>query len=138
MLLNSYSGDPKDSEPKTGSWLWNELWTDNIPKAYDFYQKIAGYTITSLGSEYAVAIQQKKWRAGIRPLPIDTMKSRWIPIIRVDDIAAASKRIESSGGQKLLEIQQPDSDARVVLAADPNGALFMIQNWSDSPSIEQE
>lgn len=132
VLLHSGSGDPIDATPKKGAWLWNELWSQDIQKSLDFYQKLAGYDLTPLSSDYIIAHTQDAWRAGIRPVLIDGIQSRWIPVIRVDDPEALVEQLESLGGQRLLETQQPDNPAKIVLAADPNGALFMVQNWPET------
>ena len=138
VLLNSDSGDPKDLPPKIGAWLWDELWAKDVPKAVDFYRELAGYSLNPLSSDYIIAQKQDIWRAGIRPVLIDGINSRWIPVIRVDDPDAIAKRLESLGGQRLLETQQPDSNTKIILAADPTGALFMVQNWTDSTLTQQE
>ena len=138
VLLSSFSGDPKDSTPSTGSWLWNELWTQNVQKSLDFYQTLAGYNLTPVSSDYIIAEKQAIWRAGIRPVLIDDIQSRWIPVIRVEDPDAIARRLKSLGGQQLLETRQPDDNTKIVLAADPTGALFMVQNWPDSILTRQE
>ncbi|MGR9114625.1 MAG: VOC family protein [Gammaproteobacteria bacterium] len=138
VLLNSDSGDPKDLTPKSGAWLWNELWTQDVQKALDFYRKLAGYSLTPLSSDYTIVQKHEIWRAGIRPALIDGIHSRWIPVIRVDDPDLIAKRLEPLGGQRLLETHQPDSDAKIILAADPTGALFMVQNWPDSILTQKE
>ena len=59
-------------------------------------------------------------------------------MIRVDDPDAIAQRLEPLGGQRLLETLQPDNKTKIILAADPTGALFMVQNWPDSTSAQQE
>ena len=132
VLLNSSSGDPEDSEPEIGSWLWNELWTENAPTAINFYQEIVGYETITNHSEYDIAVKKDKWRAGIRPIAIEGMNSRWIPVIRVKKPEHTAKLAEMHGGHVLIPADQAVSAVKVALIADPAGALFMVQNWSNT------
>ena len=130
ILLRAGSGDPDDSEPEIGAWLWDELWTDDTAAAIQFYQDIVGYNTIADNSDYNIAVNQDIWRAGIRPMPIKGMSPRWIPVIRVKDPEATAKRAEKLGGHVLLAPDQTVASAKVALIADPTGAVFMVQAWS--------
>jgi len=130
ILLRAGTGDPDDSEPEIGAWLWDELWTDDTAAAIQFYQDIVGYSTIADSSDYNIAVNQDIWRAGIRPMPIKGMGPRWIPVIRVKDPEATAKRAETLGGHVLLAPYQTVESAKVALIADPTGAVFMVQAWS--------
>lgn len=130
VLLRAGSGDPDDSEPEIGTWLWDELWTDNTATAIRFYQNIVGYKTITDNSGYNIAVNQNQWRAGIRPMAIKGMSPRWIPVIRVKDPEAVARQVETLGGHVLLPPYQTAESARVALMADPTGAVFMVQAWT--------
>lgn len=138
ILLNSASGDPKDSTPPAGAWIWDELWSRNVQKSLYFYQQLAGYNYTPVGSDYVIAEKRRIWRAGIRPALIDNINGRWIPVLRTDYPEATARHAEQSGGQILVETQQADSDKKIIVVADPSGALFMLQSWPESSLPQQE
>src|SRR5210317_172332 len=41
-LLQTRDGDPLDSEPEIGGFLWDELWTTDVQNAGAFYNTVAG------------------------------------------------------------------------------------------------
>jgi len=129
ILLRAGSGDPNDSEPEIGAWLWDELWTDKTTAAIRFYQNIVGYSTIAVNADYNIAVNQNKWRAGIRPIAIKNMSSRWIPVVRVKDPEAIAKQAEVLGGQVLIAPHQTVETGKAALIADPTGAVFMVQSW---------
>ncbi|TNF45187.1 MAG: VOC family protein, partial [Epsilonproteobacteria bacterium] len=54
VLLHAKGGDPKDTIPQIGDWLWNELWT-NVPKeSYSFYRKLGTYDASEVRDSYRI------------------------------------------------------------------------------------
>jgi hypothetical protein len=112
-----------------GNFTWNELSTDDIQKAKDFYSKTIGWVIEEFPmpkGQYWVAKQGDKYVAGITPLaqgPLENAKSAyWFPYLEVDDIdkriAAATKR----GATVLRPAFDVPNVGRIAILRDAGGA----------------
>ena len=129
LLLHANGGDPDDAAPAIGDWLWNEIWT-NTPKATtDFYQTLGGYEVLSKGKDYQILNRDGKWRAGIRHLIDSQFNVRWVPSVRVDDLAAIVDKVEGLGGVVWVRPDEAPSNGDTALISDSTGALLMVQRW---------
>jgi len=130
-LLESSSGDPIDAEPKTGEWLWNELWTSDTKAAIKFYSNLVGYESDLVDSEsdvdYTVLRKEDKLRAGVFKMPLEEHPD-WLPYIAVEDPEATIKLAEQLGATILMNTETITGDKSAVIA-DPTGAVFSIQKW---------
>jgi hypothetical protein len=135
-LIKTKTGDPKDGPIAEGSWLWNELWTNNPSDSADFYKELAGYSMVEELDSYLILKADGKWRAGIRELFNKALEQRWVPVIRVMDVKAISTLGKQLGGKVLIEPENPNYADQVALLADPSGALFMIQEWSGMDDLK--
>lgn len=136
-LLRSASGDPPDTPPAIGDWLWAELWSNDLQASLDFYRALLGYRAERLAADvrgvpYRVLSIDGKWRAGIGQIPWENVHDQWIPYVRVADVAATMARAEALGGEVYLK-PQPGAPA-MALIADPGGAILMIERWDETPS----
>jgi len=136
LLLHATDGDPEDGEPLIGSWLWHELWSNDMEASLAFYQKLAGYDFDGEKSDYLILLKDEQWRAGIRYIEDDELEMRWVPVVRVTDTKKAAERAEELGGKLLVGPRATDNGS-VALLSDPSDALIIIQNWSATTS-EQE
>jgi hypothetical protein len=137
LLLYATDGDPEDNEPVMGSWLWHELWSNDIEASLAFYQKLAGYDFQGDKANYLILLKDEQWRAGIRYLEDSELEMRWVPVVRVADTEETSARTEQLGGKVLVEPRATPSGGSVALLSDPSDALLIIQRWSATTS-EQE
>lgn len=137
MLLYTVGGDPEDEEPVIGSWLWHELWSNQVNESLVFYQKLAGYDFTGDPADYLILTRDEEWRAGIRHVENRDLELRWVPVVRVADTEAVADRASQLGGQVLVEPRATDDGGSVALLADPSHALLIIQRWT-APVSEQE
>lgn len=131
VLLQAKNGDPVDAEARIGDWLWNELWTSTEKSSYNFYRKLAAYDSLKVSDDYRILKSKGKWRAGIRTLENKDAKSRWVPVVRVADIADIIKKVTKLGGKVLVDPDDTLMDGNVAVIADPNGALFIVQRWEE-------
>ena len=136
VLLHATGGDPEESEPIIGSWLWHELWSNDTETSLAFYQKLVGYDFDGEKTDYLILLKDEQWRAGIRYVENDELTLRWVPVVRVSDTEETAKRAEELGGKLLVGPQATDSGS-VALLTDPSNALIIIQRWSPTTS-EQE
>ncbi|MCP4333681.1 MAG: VOC family protein [Gammaproteobacteria bacterium] len=140
-LLQTHSRDPLDeAEPDVGGFLWNELWTEDVAAAADFYQQLAGYSDegnilkdnVENNREYRLLSSQGKPRVGIMKIPAEDLTPLWVSYLRIEDAAALDAivaRVEELGGAILLDPQDREIGGRVALIAGPSGAGIALQTW---------
>ena len=130
LLLHASGGDPEDKEPVIGSWLWHELWSNDVDASIAFYQKLAGYHFVGEKTDYLILMKDGQWRAGIRYSANSKLEMRWVPVVRVADTDEIVVQAKNLGGKILVEPRQTADGNRVSLLADPSGALVIIERWS--------
>jgi len=140
-LLQTSSGDPLDkAEPDVGGFLWNELWTEDVTSAADFYKQLAGYSDednilqdnVENNREYRLLSSQGKPRVGIMKIPVEDLTPLWVSYLRIEDATALDAivaRVEELGGSILLDPQDREIGGRVALIAGPSGAGIALQTW---------
>jgi predicted enzyme related to lactoylglutathione lyase len=125
LLLRAAEGDPPDTDPAVGGWLWHELWTHDVEAAMDLYTTLAGYereTVDFRDQAYNVLRDTDERRAGVVEAPPE-VHSLWLPYVRVEDPAAAAVRAESLGARIVMQ------DDRTAILVDPTGAAIGIGYW---------
>jgi len=126
LLLKTASGDPLDQEPQMGDWLWDEVWTTNLTQEILFYKAIGQYTNIKKNDHYAILMDKKKWRIGIREIDQPPFAGRWLPIIRVENPSHYLKKVIDLGGTVWKKPVPPENAA---LISDNTGAFFILQSW---------
>ena len=140
-LLQTRDGDPRDSEPQIGGFLWDELWTSNVQSAGDFYNKVAGLTADTVDIDsdaetaptYRLLRAGEKPRVGIMPIPLDGLDPVWVSYIRVEDPAAIASRVPALGGRVIVEAGPRPLGGEVAFVAGPSGAGIALQTWPLEP-----
>ena len=93
-FLQTKQGDPKDGKKIVeGDFLWNELWTKNVDKATEFYQRIAKYNVDDRNVESANTTDKKYRllktkntpRVGILTNPVENLAPIWVSYLRIKD-----------------------------------------------------
>lgn len=133
-VISTLFGDPRDAKASFNSWLWDEVWSNNLDSSEAFYTDLLGYDQVSESDNYLVLLAESKWRIGIRKIENNKEYSLWVPVIRVRDIHASTRQVEPSGGKILLSPEQTPGDGRAALITDPTGALILIQEWDYTAS----
>lgn len=140
-FLQTKQGDPEDGKVIVeGDFLWNELWTKNVGKATEFYQRIAEYNVDDRTVESAKADDKNyrllktnnKPRVGILANPVKNLDPIWVSYLRVKDaksLDALVAKVESLKGEILLAPQDRAIGGRVALIAGPSGAGIALQTW---------
>jgi len=133
-LIQTRNSDPVDHEPEYNDFFWDELWTSDVELAGDFYQSVIGYEredhpIEGSGRSYHVLKKDDQPRAGIMANPFAGERPVWVNYIRVEDPAAITTRVESLGGQILVDTQPRDIGGEVAFIAGPSGAGIALQTW---------
>ena len=136
-LLETRDGDPRDSEPEIGGFLWDELWTTDVQNASEFLGKVAGLTPDTIviDSDQATAPTYRLLKAGDRPRvgilpnPLDGLDPVWVSYIRVESPAAVTSRVAGLGGRVIVEAQPRPFRGQVAFIAGPSGAGIALQTW---------
>lgn len=111
-----------------GGFVWHELTTPDPDRAVAFYGRLLGWQAEPYpGSDppYRVMTAGGAGVAGIcaakAPQP-----PGWIGYIHVEDVEAASARIEASGGSFDAPAEEMEGIGRMRLTRDPDGAPFVL------------
>jgi predicted enzyme related to lactoylglutathione lyase len=133
-MLQTSEGDPPDHEPDHNGWLWDELWTNDVGKATDFYREVVGFQhtdhdIDDSDNDYRVLKMNDTPRAGVLPNPFEGERPVWVNYLRVEDPSAITARVESLGGKILVESQERPIGGEVAFIAGPSGAGVALQTW---------
>ena len=116
-----------------GVFCWNELMTNDVDKAKEFYADLFGWTYEEMpmdsGFTYTMAKLGDKMVGGLMPLPPgapEGMPPIWGSYVAVDDVDESSKLVEKLGGTVLLPPQDIPGVGRFSVVQDPQGAWFSL------------
>lgn len=132
-FIRSESGDP-EFEVADNSWLWNELWTNDLESSLGYYKGLAPYVPEEILEEKTPYFLMKVDNAklcGITQNPVENMRSAWLPYIKVKDIEQVAAKATSLGAVLMLEPRQDVRNGSVAIIQDPNGAPFALQIWNE-------
>ncbi len=123
-----------------GTFTWNELMTDNIEKAKDFYSKTIGWTIEEFPmpeGQYFVAKQGDKYVAGITSVdqgPLDGAKAPyWFPYLEVDNIDTRIETATTRGATVLRPAVDVPNVGRIAILRDAAGATIGWMTSAPAP-----
>jgi len=114
-----------------GSWVWAELWTDDIDKATTFYADVVGVghdTADRGGRAYHIFTSQGKRRTGIVKIPdeLESVEPGWAPYVSVEDLNKTKDRVRELGGRVIFATDRDPARGAVALIIDPTGAALFI------------
>ena len=123
-----------------GKFVWNDLLTDNVPAAKDFYGQLFGWTFVTSGN-YTVVKNNGQSIAGIAHIKGDGKNpsaSRWLCTLSVADIDKAVALTVEEGG--LINEGPLDlvNRGRGALVRDPQGAQLMLLYAKDGDPEDEE
>ncbi len=114
-----------------GTFVWNELLTDDTAAAEAFYTSVFGmtaetaetptgpYTVLKVGDHQAAGMMAKNENMG--PIP-----NAWSIYFGVDDVDAALEVVTAAGGQVLMQPFDIPEVGRMAVVQDPQGGVFNI------------
>lgn len=118
---------------KPGSVAWNEFATRDLAKAEAFYRGVFDWDAEG-DDNYRTVKTGDRPVCGMMPMPEGVpaeVPSFWMTYFLVDDLAAATRRLEELGGQRQMgPTESPFGPFSVV--RDPNGAVFSIMELKES------
>jgi predicted enzyme related to lactoylglutathione lyase len=111
-----------------GDWYWNECYTTDAAAALAFYEKVFGYTHTSMDmgpqGTYYVLMKDGVARAGLMRSPQPGPPPRWLPYVSVADCDASAKRAAALGATTMVPPMDIPDVGRFSVMLDPLGAAI--------------
>ena len=125
-----------------GSWVWAELWTDDIDKATTFYADVVGVghdTTDRGGRAYHLFTSQGEPRAGIVKIPaeLEDVKPGWAPYVDVKDLTETKNRVRELGGLVIFATDDNPARGAVALIIDPTGAALFIHQIGSAKEVTE-
>lgn len=116
---------------RPGALVWNELVTDDVPKAQEFYTKMFGWDSKAEpledGPNYVEFSLNGEPVGGLTPLPESWPKqARWLVYFAVTDCEASTKKVQELGGQIMCDTQTLPDVGTFTVVADSAGAVFAL------------
>jgi predicted enzyme related to lactoylglutathione lyase len=116
-----------------GTLCWNELMTDDVDKAGEFYTSLFGWKQEAMSfgdMEYAVFKQGDESVAGMMTLPAEAKANGappyWLVYVSVDDCDASIAKAQEHGGGILTPATDFEGVGRGAMISDPTGGVFGI------------
>lgn len=138
--LKSFSGDPPDTLPQAGAWIWAELWSTDPQQAAEFYKELLDYRVfQDTGTEQPdnyILVSNGFARAGVVPTLYDDTPPFWLPYVRVESMKQAVDTAKQSGGTILFEPEADVFTERIAILADPTGGVFALLELPNKQEIE--
>ena len=124
----------RPAPPAPGTIGWHELYTTDIDGAFDFYNKLFGWTKLNdmdMGPMGVYRIfdegdHKQMGDGGMMNKPPQIPVACWNFYFCVDAIGAAIKRVEAGGGKVLNGPQQVPGGGWIIQGQDPQGAMFSL------------
>jgi len=132
-LLQTRYGDPAQQQRRNGDFFWDEVWTNDIADAAEFYQALAPFETVSRDTaegRYQAMATNDQPRFGLLQDPIPELKPTWAPYIKVADMTILD-RVAAAGGTVALPAEQRDLGGEVALVLGPSGAGVVLQTWPE-------
>jgi len=112
-----------------GSWVWAELWIDDVDAAAEFYSKVIGYRQSEVernDQKYRVFEFGDELRAGLVKIPaeLENVEPAWAPYIAVEDLT------------KTATDHNPVRGA-VALIVDTTGAALFIHQIGSAKEVTE-
>lgn len=136
-LFKSAQGD-EDAPPQAGTFVWNELLTQDPAAAVAFYAKVAGHADKAMDmgpmGTYHVLSAGETPRAGVMKAQDAKAPAAWLPYVHVENADATVTRVTRNGGNVLAPAFDIAGVGRCAVLADPTGAAFAILQPAPQPA----
>ena len=123
-----------------GKFVWNDLLTDDVEIAREFYGQLFGWTFMQMG-RYTVVQSEGRNIGGMAELKADPEQpsaARWLCTLSVDDVDAAVALVIDEGGTVNEGPLELLNRGRGALVRDPQGAqLVLLHSEVGDPEDEE-
>jgi uncharacterized protein len=120
-----------------GTPCWTDISVPDLDAARAFYSAVAGWDVPPGNPEfggYTIAMHADQPVAGIGPVMGDA-PTAWTLYLASDDADATQAAIEANGGAVLLPAGDVGDSGRMLIAADPSGAVFGVWQARQMPGF---
>ena len=115
-----------------GSWIWNELTTEDPGKSVAFYQAIGGFEVETMKHEgpgpgpdrYEILKSDGKGRGGI--MKMHGVPQMWMPYVQVANTDETVAKAERLGATVKMPAETMPNVGRLAVLIDPLGAPLGI------------
>jgi hypothetical protein len=123
-----------------GKFVWNDLLTNDVKTAKDFYGQLFGWTFADLG-RYTVVQNNGQNIGGMVELqsdPDNPSVARWLCTLSVTDVDEAVALVTSEGGTVNEGPLELLNRGRGALVRDPQGAQLLLLHAIDGDPEDEE
>ncbi|MGE0872137.1 MAG: VOC family protein [Kofleriaceae bacterium] len=111
-----------------GTWVWNELYANDIDRTVAFYKTIAGFEVERMSTQgggpgpdrYELLKSDGKARAGVMTLA--GVPQMWMPYVKVADSDATVEKAKRLGATIKMPPETMAGVGRLAVIIDPMGA----------------
>ena len=132
--------DPPTGIHHQGKFVWNDLLTDDVETAREFYGQLFGWTFTQQG-RYTVVQSEGRNIGGMVELKADPQQpsvARWLCTLSIADVDAAVALVIDEGGTVNEGPLELLNRGRGALVRDPQGAqLVLLHSEVGDPEDEE-
>lgn len=120
---------------KQGMFSWNELMTNDVSAAKQFYSSLLGWEYEEINSPdmvYHIARLGDKQVGGIMANPVDAKDAppMWGSYVTVDNVDSSAKKSESLGGKVLIPPTDIPDIGRFTVIQDNQGAMLTLITYT--------
>ena len=125
------------------TFIWYELLTTDMDAAADFYRKAIGWTAKDWGNPdqpYTILSSGDRMVAGVMSFPQDSSEAKpvWLGYVAVADVDKATEKLAGDGGTVHRQPQDIPDVGRFSVAADPQGAVFVMMTPASTPQPPED
>ena len=119
----------KITPPKPGEHSWHELMSSDHDAAFDFYstmfgwEKIGEHDMGDMGTYLTYGLNGQEFGGMMRVMD-GGPTSAWVSYVHVKDVNQTAKKVKSAGGQVINGPMEVPGGDWIVMAVDPQGAMF--------------
>lgn len=126
--------EPRDSigayrVNESGALCWTELNSRNLDSAKAFYTEVFGWGWGPTSPDYAEFMVGDRVVGGLMPMPEQVpaeVPEHWMNYFAVADIDASTAKVKELGGTTMMEPFPAGDVGSMVVAMDPQGAVFSL------------
>ncbi|WP_339877657.1 VOC family protein [uncultured Algoriphagus sp.] len=132
-LIKLANGDPKPGLSEMNTFLGQELWSNDPTQSASFYSSVVGYTAEETDDQkvpYTIFKMGDMNCAGMLKNPAPSVRSHWVPYIRVSNLTETLEKATRAGAKVLVEPSPEIRNGNVALLMDPTGAPIAVQVYN--------
>ncbi len=123
-----------------GAMCWNELYTPDADKAKKFFEKLLGWTYSTMPGQgdYTTIINNNRMNGGVMQITpeMGSFPPNWSVYFTVASREDSLKKVKELGGSIMTEVDVPVG--KIAFVSDPTGGFFAIMEMAQKPDEWEE